>query len=178
MLLYLFTLQERGQDYYGKPTLPAGVLYLPARDMLLPGSREMEEDQRRREADKALRRSGLLLRDEEVLWAMEQWGAEGPRFLPLRVGKGGALSGDSLATAEQWGRLEKRLENLLRDMGREISRGDIDADPYLKGGGQTACDFCEFAQACHFEEGRGGDCRRYLYSVRGKAFWERKEGEQ
>ena len=178
MLLYLFTLQERGQDYYGKPTLPAGVLYLPARDMLLPGSREMGENQRRREADKALRRSGLLLRDEEVLWAMEQWGAEGPRFLPLRVGKGGALSGDSLATAEQWGRLEKRLESLLRDMGREISRGDIDADPYLKGGGQTACDFCDFAQACHFEEGRGGDCRRYLYSVRGKAFWERKEGEQ
>ena len=178
MLLYLFTLQERGEDYYGKPTLPAGVLYLPARDMLLPGSREMEENQRRREADKALRRSGLLLRDEEVLWAMEQWGEDGPRFLPLRVGKGGALSGDSLATAEQWGRLEKRLENLLRDMGREISRGDIDADPYLKGGGQTACDFCEFAQACHFEEGRGGDCRRYLYAVRGKAFWERKEGEQ
>lgn len=178
MLLYLFTLQERGEDYYRKPTLPAGVLYLPARDMLLPGSREMGEDQRRREADKALRRSGLLLRDEEVLWAMEQWGADGPRFLPLRVGKGGALSGDSLATAEQWGRLEKRLENLLREMGREIGQGDIDADPYLKGGGQTACDFCDFAQACHFEEGRGGDCRRYLYSVRGKAFWERKEGEQ
>lgn len=178
MLLYLFTLQERGEPYFGKPILPAGVLYLPARDMLLPGSREMGEDQRRREADRALRRSGLLLRDEEVLWAMEQWGPEGPRFLPLRVGKGGQLSGDSLATAEQWGRLSKRLDHLLQEMGRELIRGDVDADPYLKGGGQTACDFCDFAQACHFEPGRGGDCRRYLYSVRGKAFWAPKEGEE
>lgn len=178
MLLYLFALQARGEAYFGKPPVPAGVLYLPARDMLLPGSREMDEQQRRREADQALRRSGLLLRDEEVLWAMEQWGADGPRFLPLRVGKNGLVNADSLATAEQWGRLSKRLDHLLQEMGRELLRGDIDADPYLKGGGQSACDYCDFAQACHFEEGRGGDCRRYLYSVKGKAFWEPKEGEE
>lgn len=178
MLLYLFTLRERGEDYYGKPVEPAGVLYLPARDILLSGSREMDGDQRRREADKALRRSGLLLRDEEVLWAMEQWGEGGPRFLPLRVSKNGAISGDSLATAEQWGRLSGRLDKLLREMGREIAQGNIDADPYLKGGGRTACDYCDYAQACHFEEGRGGDRRRWLYSVKGKDFWERKEGEE
>lgn len=178
MLIYLFTLQERGEDYYGKPTVPAGVLYLPARDILLPGSREMDGSQRQKEADKALRRSGLLLREEEVLWAMEQWGDTGPRFLPLRVSKNGAISGDSLATAEQWGRLSGRLDNLIQEMGREIARGNIDADPYLKGGGHTACDFCDYAQACHFEEGRGGDRRRWLYSVRGKDFWERKDGEQ
>ena len=178
MLLYLFTLKEKGTDYFGKPIEPAGVLYLPARDVLLSGSREMDGDERIKAADKALRRSGLLLRDEEVLWAMEQWGANGPRFLPLRVGRSGAISGDSLATAEQWGRLEKRLDNLLREMGHELARGDIDADPYLKGGGHSACDFCDYAQACHFEEGRGSDRRRWLYSVKGKAFWEAKEGEE
>ena len=153
------------------------MLYLPARDLLLSGSREMDGDARKRETDKALRRSGLLLRDEEVLWAMEQWGADGPRFLPLRVSRNGAISGDSLATAEQWGRLERRLGCLLREMGREIAHGNIDADPYLKGGGDTACQFCDYAQACHFEEGRGTDRRRWLYSVRGKDFWGRTGGE-
>ncbi len=178
MLLYLFTLKERGEDYFGKPIEPAGVLYLPARDVLLSGSREMDGNQRMKEADRALRRSGLLLRDEEVLWAMEQWGENGPRFLPLRVGRNGTISGDSLATAEQWGRLSKRLDKLLREMGHELAQGDIDADPYLKGGGHSACDFCDYAQACHFEEGRGSDRRRWLYSVKGKAFWEAKEGEE
>ncbi len=172
MLLYLFTLQERGEVYYGRPVLPAGVLYLPARDLLLSGSREMDEDSRRQAADRALRRSGLLLRDEEVLHAMEHWTEGGPRFLPIRVSRAGALTGDSLATAEQWGRLQRRMHDLLVEMGRELAAGDIDADPYWKGSGHTACDFCDFAQACHFEEGRGGDRRRYLYSVRGREFWE------
>ncbi len=177
MLLYLFTLQEQGETYYGRPVLPAGVLYLPARDVLLPGSREMDEPSRLRAADKALRRSGLLLRDEEVLRAMEPWDEGGPRFLPVRVSRAGAISGDSLATAEQWGILHRRLHDLLREMGQELAAGDIDADPYWKGSGHTACDFCDFAQACHFEEGRGGDRRRFLYSVSGKEFWEGGSGD-
>ncbi len=178
MLLYLFTLREQGKDYFDCPVEPAGVLYLPAKDLLLSGSREMDGDERKRKADNELRRSGLLLRDEEVLWAMEQWGEDGPRFLPLKVSRNGAISGDNLATAEQWGRLERRLGHLLQEMGREIAHGNIDADPYLKGGGDTACRFCDYAQACHFEEGRGTDRRRWLYSVRGKDFWERTGGEE
>lgn len=178
MLLYLFTLQQRGEDYYGRPTFPAGVLYLPARDQFLSVSRTLEADERQREADRALRRSGLLLREEDVLRAMEQWGPEGPRFLPLRVGKGGALSGDALATAEQWGRLRRRLEDLLRDMGREIARGDVDADPWYKADGHCACDWCDYAQCCHFEEGRGTDRRRWLYTVKGKEFWEQTGKEE
>lgn len=177
MLIYLFTLQKWGEDYYGKPVEPAGVLYLPARDVLLSGSRKMEADERMKAADKALCRSGLLLRDEEILWAMEQWGESGPRFLPLRVSKNGAISGDSLATAEQWGRLSRRLDDLLREMGQEIRSGNVDADPWQKGSSGRACDWCDYAQACHFEEGQGCDRYRYLYSVKGKEFWEKKEGE-
>ena len=172
MLLYLFTLQEKGEGHYGKPVEPAGVLYLPARDLLISGSRRMDQQERQREADKALRRSGLLLNDEQVLWAMEQWGESGPRFLPIKVSKKGGITGDALATAEQWGRLKKRLDSLLRDMGRELARGDVDADPWYKPGGVCACDWCDYAQCCHFEEGRGSDCRRWLYTVKGKEFWE------
>ena len=137
----------------------------------------MDEPSRLRAADKALRRSGLLLRDEEVLRAMEPWDEGGLRFLPVRVSRAGAISGDSLATAEQWGILHRRLHDLLREMGQELAAGDIDADPYWKGSGHTACDFCDFAQACHFEEGRGGDRRRFLYSVSGKEFWEGGSGD-
>jgi len=177
MLIYLFTLQKWGEDYYGKPVAPAGVLYLPARDVLLTGRRQMPESERLKAADKALCRSGLLLRDEEILWAMEQWGESGPRFLPLRVSKKGAISGDCLATAEQWGRLSRRLDDILLEMGQEIRAGNVDADPWQKGGGQRACDWCEYAQACHFEEGQGSDRCRYLYSVSGEEFWRSKEGE-
>jgi len=39
MLLYLFTLQKEGQGYFQKEIVPAGVLYLPARDEILAQER-------------------------------------------------------------------------------------------------------------------------------------------
>ena len=58
--------------------------------------------QRQKEVDQKLRRSGMLLNDPALLAAMEQVEpGGGPRFLPIRVSKRtGAITGDSLATAE------------------------------------------------------------------------------
>ena len=33
----------------------------------------------------------------------------------------------------------------------------------------------DYAAACHFEEGRGHDCRRWLATVKSKEFWQRLE---
>ena len=174
MLLYLFTLEGRGKALFGADPEAAGVLYLPARDLILSGSRSMTEQQRQREIDKQLRRSGMLLDDPDLLAAMEHVEPGGaPRFLPIRVSKRtGAISGDSLATAEQWGKLRRHVGRILRDIAGEIARGNIDADPWLRGNNRSYCDFCDWADACHFEEGVGRDCYRYLYSVKGKRFWE------
>ena len=174
MLLYLFTLEQSGESLYGQAPTAAGVLYLPARDLILSGTRDMTPAQRQAEVDKKLRRSGMLLNDPEVLAAMETLGATGKhRFLPLKVSKKtGEITGDSLATAEQWGKLRRHVNQILRDIAGEIGAGNIDADPYLRAGNRSYCDFCDYADACFFEEGNGRDCRRYLYAVKGKRFWE------
>lgn len=174
MLLYLFTLEQSGEAVYGQAPTAAGVLYLPARDLILSGTRDMTPAQRQAEVDKKLRRSGMLLNDPEVLAAMETIGATGKhRFLPLKVSKKtGEITGDSLATAEQWGKLRRHVNQILRNIAGEIGAGNIDADPYLRSGNRSYCDFCDYADACFFEEGNGRDCRRYLYSVKGQRFWE------
>ena len=46
MLLYLFTLADEGEALYGKQIEPAGVLYLPAREAVVAGSRAMTEAER------------------------------------------------------------------------------------------------------------------------------------
>lgn len=178
MLLYLFTLEGAGKALYGKELAAAGVLYLPARDLILSGSRNITPAQRQKEVDQKLRRSGMLLNDPALLAAMEQVEpGGGPRFLPIRVSKRtGAITGDSLATAEQWGKLHRHVGKVLRDIAGEIAAGNIDADPYLRAGNRSYCDFCDYAAACHFEEGNGRDCHRYLYSVKGKRFWEEAGG--
>ena len=178
MLLYLFTLEEKGQGLYGLPVEGAGVLYLPARDAVVRGSRAMSEEQRQKAVDKELVRRGLVLDDPEVLSAMEK-GDGSYRFLPLKVSKStGKISGDALVSAQRLGRLQKHIQRVLEDICAEIASGNIAADPFWRGPEKNACRFCDYAAACQFEEGRGGDCRRWLPNVTAQQFWENVEGEQ
>ncbi len=173
MLLYLFTLCREGQAVFGQRELvPAGVLYLPAKDVPLTGSRAMDQKERRKQTDKALKRRGLLLDEPEVLAAMEQPGEEGLRFLPLRVSRDGTVSGSGvLASAQRFERLERHVDRVLRDICAELAAGNICADPYWRGADRNACRYCDFAAACHFEENRGGDCYRRLEGVSAEHFW-------
>ena len=180
MLLYLFTLQKEGKDLFGGHEIdPAGVLYLPARDAVIAGSRTMTEAARRQAVDRELRRRGLVLDDPEVLEAMEHPGPEGIRFLPVKVSaRTGAITGDALVSAERLGRLERHIQRVLRDIGGEIAAGNIAADPFWKGPEKNACQYCDYAVACHFEEGRGSDRRRWLPTVSAGAFWARVEEQE
>jgi ATP-dependent helicase/nuclease subunit B len=172
MLLYLFTLEDKGEALYGLPVEGAGVLYLPARDAIVRGSRTMSQEDWRKKLDKELTRSGLVLDDPDVLQAMEPAGADGFRFLPLKVSKStGAITGDALASAEQLGRLGRHIQRVLEEICQELALGDISADPFWRGPEKNACRYCDYAEACHFEEGRGGDQRRWLPSVEASAFW-------
>ncbi len=169
MLLYLFTLEERGGPLFGAETLPAGVLYLPAREAVISGSRDMDESARRHLMDKELVRRGLILEDEDVLEAMEHK-ESGIRFLPLKVSsRTGKISGDALVSAEKLGRLKKHTQHILKDICREIAVGNIDADPFWRGPGKNACQYCEFFRACQFEE--KNDQRRWIPSVSNSDFW-------
>lgn len=177
MLLYLFTLEAQGENYYGRPVEGAGVLYLPARDAILQGSRTMSDETWRKKLDKELTRSGLVLDDPEVISAMESPGEQGYRFLPLKVSKTtGAISGEVLASAERLGKLGGHIQATLKDICREIAEGNIAADPFWRGPEKNACRYCDYAAACHFEEGQ--DCRRWLPRVSSEEFWEQIEGEE
>ena len=118
-------------------------------------------------------------RDPEVVEAMESPGEEGLRFLPLRVsGRTGAITGDALVSAERLGRLKVHTQRILREIARELSAGNIAADPFWRGPEKNACLYCDYAAACHFEEGRGGDRVRYLPALDGEAFWQAVAAEE
>ena len=91
MLLYLFTLSDQGSDYFGKEVVPAGVLYLPARDVLLRAERDISPEKLADAMHNELRRSGMVLSQPQVLQAMEHSALESPCYLPLRIGKDGCF---------------------------------------------------------------------------------------
>ncbi len=179
LLLYLFALEKEGGPRFGASEIePAGVLYLPARDDILPAQRNIPPEKLQAEREKQLRRSGLLLAEPQVLQAMEHEALTEPRYLPLRVNRSGDLSG-SLASAAQLGKLGRYVETLLRDIAREVRQGNIDADPCCHSEEDRFCNYCDWAAACHFREGRDGDRLHYIQPVKPEEFWSSlEEGDE
>ena len=174
MLLYLFALQKEGAGYFGKEIEPAGVLYLPARDEILPAERGISPEALQKEREKTLKRSGLLLEDPAVLQAMEHEALTEPHYLPLRVGKDGNLSG-SLASAARLGKLGTYVDKLLGQISDELRSGNIDADPCCHSEEDSQCRFCDWVSACQFRDGRDRDRLRYILPVKPEEFWKELE---
>ena len=76
-----------------------------------------------------------VLNDPAVLRAMEHSALEAPCYLPVRVKKskdGETEITGSIATSAQLGKLGLYVEGQLRRMVRELSAGNIDADPWAR----------------------------------------------
>ncbi len=94
----------------------------------------------------------------------------------MKVNKEGAFTGESLASLEQLGKLSAHVERILEEVGKELAAGTVAADPYWLGPEQNACMWCPYAAACQFEDGKGGDCRRWGHRLNAKEFWDKLEG--
>ncbi|WP_409969458.1 PD-(D/E)XK nuclease family protein [Bengtsoniella intestinalis] len=177
LLVYLFALQRSGQQHFGQNIVPAGALYFPVRDSIISAKRSISPADLQKERDKELRRTGMLLRDHAVLKAMEHTALTAPRYLPIKVDKEGNVNG-SLASAEQLGQLGAYVEKILKEVATEVRDGNITADPWAKNENDTFCRYCDWADACHFKEGSGGDCLRHIPSISPEAFWQEVTGEE
>ncbi len=172
MLIYLFALERSGPSRYKLETQPAGVLYAPVRDELVKEKHDLGEAELEKEREKLLKYSGLVLADPDVLEAMEH-GTK--KRLPVKVSsKTGELSG-SLASAGQLGKLALTVDRLVTEMAREVHSGSIGANPYLRGGMDSVCQFCDYYEACRFVDGEGGETYRRAPALEKAEIWKKIE---
>jgi ATP-dependent helicase/nuclease subunit B len=169
MLLYLFTLEKTGLEGHDLPIVPAGVLYVPAKDTMVSAKERLTDEEILEEKMKKLRRSGLLLKDDTVLAAMER--GEVPEYLPVKINRDKAYAGDALATAEQLGDLSRHVEDILHQMAEELRSGSISADPWFQSESENTCAWCDYFDACHFDEKVDG--WRYKSRLTAPDFWNR-----
>ena len=171
MLLYLFALEEYGTSRYGAEVVPAGVLYIPARDTIISANGNLTDEELDKEKAKTRKRSGLILNNTEIIAAMEN--SESPEYIPVSFKKDGSLSSDSLADCEQFKNLHKHVDGRLLEISNNLSGGKIEASPYYRGEADNACLYCPYVSVCRFDEAR--DSRRYLAKLKPCEFWERLE---
>lgn len=172
MLLYLFALGENGDRLYGHEIVPAGVMYVPARNAILSSPRDLAdgeaEDKRRQE----VRRSGIVLDDEAVIEAWEN--GSDKRYIPVKLS--GRNKEESLAKAERLSRLSDHIKECLAEMAGQLRRGDIAADPFYRSQQENACMNCDYFDACHFISGENGENCRYMPKLTPDKVWTMLEG--
>ena len=166
MLLYLFALEQEGEDILGEDPIPAGVQYFPARVPLVSADGILSDEEASAERGKLWKRKGLVLSEDAVLQAMES--PEQPGRMPFSRKKDGSVSGD-IASRKQLQLLKKYIFGLLEKMVNDISSGHIDANPYTRGSAHNACTYCPFGSICHLEN---IEERRNYKAMTAQKFWE------
>lgn len=174
MLLYLFTLKEDGAARYGREIVPAGVMYVPARNSLLSMAQNPADDEAEQKHGEEARRSGLVLDNDELIEAWEH--GEDKRYIPVKF-KGGKKGADSLASLERLGLLSRHIKKGLKEMAAELHLGSIAADPYYRSQQENACLNCEYYGACYFNDGENGESCRYMPKLSDAKVWGMMEGE-
>jgi len=174
MLLYLFALEQTGTERYGEEIVPAGVLYVPARDSIVSANGDLTDEELDTVKAKTRKRSGLILDDGDIIAAMES--SENPEYIPVSFKKDGSLSSDSLAGGEQFKALHSHVDERLLELSENLSGGKIDASPYYRGEADNACLYCPYVSVCRFDEKR--DKRRYLSNLKPSEFWGKLEGKK
>ena len=171
MIIYLFALQQQGESLLGEHPMPAGVQYFPARVPVINTDAAISDEEAANERISGWKRKGLILSDEDVLYAMEN--TDQPVRLSCKRKKDGTISGD-IATKEQFQLLSKYVFHLLGKMVDEIASGNIDPNPYTRGSSHNACRFCPYGCVCH--SATVADRRNYK-AVSSQQFWEQIEKE-
>lgn len=142
MLIYLTALSENTE------LQPAGVLYMPSFLTTVNSDKTESSEKLLQEAEKNLRMSGVVLRDQEIVRAMEENLAG--RFIPVTLLKSGDLKQSSVLLGEPALKLVMQyVKRLIATMAQTLMAGDVAAVPLMKN--LNACAWCPYTAVCGSE---------------------------
>ena len=171
MLLYLFALEDHGQQLLGENCIPAGVQYFTAKAPILSAKEDLSDEDAKQARDASWRRNGLVLNDIDVLQAMEP---ELPfRRLPCKQSKDGTVSGD-VADRVQMKMLKKYMNIFLSSLIDDLAAGNVEPNPYMRGHNSGACIYCPYTSICAQREIPG---MRNYEAVKPERFWQEIDKE-
>lgn len=174
LMLYLSALSETGAY---SDAVPAGVEIIPARrDTVKAESSGIDDSEINASRQKLLKRSGLCLDDPAVLEAWER--GEDKIYIPVAYSKKGEPDPKNLAGADGFDLVFKHIDSTCREMTRELNAGSIDAAPYWTSESLNACLYCEFKDACGFENGTAGEKVSYEPKLKPDEVWEKLKSER
>ncbi len=148
MLIYLFSIWEKGQGKYDG-IVPAGVLYMPVKSAVANLERGASDEKLEQEHMKTYCMNGLILDDADVIKGMERE-AKGV-FIPTGLKGDTPTRPQSLVTLSELGKIKEHIEKLILEMASGLKSGDISASPIVSKT-SNPCGYCEYITICRVSE--------------------------
>ena len=135
--------------------VPAGILYFNLLEQLINSSKKIGEEEIEQKIKSNFRMKGLILADVKVAKMQDKNLEKGKsEIIPAYIDKTGTLSPklSSIATNEEFTRLQNYINKTIKDISKEIFKGNIELKPYYKNK-RTPCEYCSYKNMCGFNSG-------------------------
>ena len=133
--------------------LPAGALYFSLLEQIVKSDKKLNEEEIEDQIRKQFKMKGLILADVKVIKMQDKNLTSGAsKIIPAGVTAKGSI--DQRYTnginKEEFKILQKYIFKTIKEISKEILKGNIDLKPY-NNKGKTPCDYCSYKSVCGFD---------------------------
>lgn len=136
--------------------IPAGILYFNLLEQMINSGKKMTDEEIEEKIKNNFKMKGLILADVRVAKMQDNNLMAGTqsKIIPAYMDKSEMLSPkkSSIATREEFEKLQKYVINTIKEISEEILSGNIKLKPYYKNK-KTPCEYCSYKNVCGFNSG-------------------------
>lgn len=151
LLVYLDALIKNSKYILKNQAVPGAILYFRIDDPIIKSKKQLSEEEIKENILKELKMSGLLLKNIDVVKAMDNDMETYSLIIPASIKKDGDFSSNSsVATEEQFNILRKYVNDKMAELCEEMLSGDIKITP-CKNNNTPYCNYCDYSSVCQFD---------------------------
>lgn len=143
MFIYLFALCQSNHELSG---ISSGVLYLHAARKIYSLDNNGDSSKLEKSENEEFKMQGIVLNDDENEIAQHMEKDLSGKYIPVKATKKG-ISGD-FASLEELGRISRKIDSLIAEMGTNLHNGKINQNPVLNKNHKHTCDYCDYKFVC------------------------------
>lgn len=151
LLVYLDAILKNSKQILKTQCMPGGILYFKIDNPIIKSKKALTEEEIQVEVLKKLKMDGLLLKNVELVKAMDKDMETYSLVIPAAFKKDGDFtSTSSVVTEEQFELLRKYVNDKMIEICEEMLSGEVKIEP-CKSSKVTYCDYCDYSAICQFD---------------------------
>ena len=151
LLVYLDAILKNSDQILKTQCMPGGILYFKIDNPIIKSKKALTEEEIQVQVLKKLKMDGLLLKNVELVKAMDKDMETYSLIIPAAFKKDGDFtSTSSVVTEGQFELLRKYVNDKMIEICEEMLSGEVKIEP-CKSSKVTYCDYCDYSAICQFD---------------------------